>query len=307
MAFQTIDLTPILDSKRVEQFLIGLDVDTVVDKVLRGVSLEEVVFFDYPPSISLNPTYYEKIRDSIPLKQMNFPKKNLHKKSITGCMITLNEKDFISRALDSVIPLVDEMVIVDGGSVDGTLDIISKYPKVKLIQNKMPEDFSQQRNIYLRHVTSDWILVIDSDEAFEPNFKDALHTLISIGRFTSFWFPRKNFCPNDSEYIVNSGPGYQKRLFQNQPGIHYEGRVHEDIVGLKGDHGFVLDISILHYGFLKPIEFRAEKLKKWDEWSGYNDSAILNRKFETKRYEGVKVKRTLRVVNYQQWKKMKEK
>ena len=96
----------------------------------------------------------------------------MSKTTISLCMIVLNEEAFIATALKNVSPFVDEIIVVDGGSKDGTLQIVSKFKKVKVIQNAWPENFSEQRNISLKHATKDWVLVMDADEVYEKKLLD---------------------------------------------------------------------------------------------------------------------------------------
>ena len=77
-------------------------------------------------------------------------------------MIVLNEEKFLKRSLENVSPYVDEIVIVDGGSVDKTLRIAENF-KARIIHSPWKEDFAFQRNVSLKHARKDWILVIDAD------------------------------------------------------------------------------------------------------------------------------------------------
>ena len=69
---------------------------------------------------------------------------------ISVSMIALNEKNFIARALSSCT-FADEIVVVDGGSTDGTVQILQSHSKVKLIHHPWDNHFGRQREISLRH------------------------------------------------------------------------------------------------------------------------------------------------------------
>lgn len=85
---------------------------------------------------------------------------------ISVVILTLNSAKTLGRALDSVRAF-DEVVVLDGGSVDATVSIAAAYPNVVYRTNPF-EGFSSQRNVALRHASHAWCLVLDSDEAVTP-------------------------------------------------------------------------------------------------------------------------------------------
>jgi len=78
-------------------------------------------------------------------------------------MIVKNEEPFLAHCLDSVRGLVDEMVILDTGSTDGTLEI-ARAAGARVFQSPWRDDFSAARNASLEKATGDWILILDADE-----------------------------------------------------------------------------------------------------------------------------------------------
>jgi len=109
-----------------------------------------------------------------------------HNGRITACMIALNEEEYIQASIESVLPLVDRIIIVEGGndyairaglcssdhrSTDNTIDIIHSlvdlYPdKITLIQDNWT-DKTEQRNAYARELLdNDIMLLLDADEVF---------------------------------------------------------------------------------------------------------------------------------------------
>lgn len=120
---------------------------------------------------------------------------------ITSCSLIYNDEEIIDMMLMSVVQWADEVVIVDGGSTDLTVNIIKqfqeKYPgKIKLIDGpkENPDAYEKQlkdkygrvmqnghfgmmKQIALDHVTGDWIFWIDSDECLIDNAKETLIAL----------------------------------------------------------------------------------------------------------------------------------
>lgn len=158
-------------------------------------------------------------------------------------MIVLNEEAFIATALKNVSPFVDEIIVVDGGSKDGTLQIVSKFKKVKVIQNAWPENFSEQRNISLKHATKDWVLVMDADEVYEKKLLVELQKLSknNIG-IDAFAFPRKNYIDGK---LTSAYPDRQTRFFMRKPKIKYERKLHEQVVGFRRIAS-PMDLHIIH-------------------------------------------------------------
>lgn len=170
------------------------------------------------------------------------------------CMIVKNEEKYLEDCLKSVEGVVDEIVIVDTGSTDKTIDIAKKY-KAKLFNFKWINDFSAARNFALKQCTGSWILYLDADERLKEESKREVKEVIKITKKTAV------FCG----VISNDGKGSTfnimsyVRLFSNSPNIYFTGAVHEQIVpSLKeNNYDFVTSgIKILHEGY----EISDEKL-----------------------------------------------
>ena len=76
------------------------------------------------------------------------------------CMIARNEEQFLTDCLNSVKNLVDEIILVDTGSTDKTVEIAKSF-RAKIYFQEWEDDFSKPRNTSLRKATGDWILVLE--------------------------------------------------------------------------------------------------------------------------------------------------
>lgn len=100
---------------------------------------------------------------------------------ITAIVLTFNEEKNIVECLESVKDLCDEIIIVDSGSSDRTLEIAKQY--TDKIYSHPFDNYSKQRNWALENlpIKNDWILNLDADHRITPELKEELSTLFSKG------------------------------------------------------------------------------------------------------------------------------
>lgn len=182
-------------------------------------------------------------------------------------MIVRNEEEFLEGCLESVYNLVDEIVIVDTGSTDKTIEIAEKY-KAKIYHFHWIDDFAAARNESLKHCTGKWILYMDADERLKIQnprlFRDFLQQIPEdIGGINCII--ESEHWKLDGESEVHRG-GYP-RLFRNlgYPNIEFRGRVHEQIspsILEKGKSFINSEIVIEHLGYNREREIMEQKIKR---------------------------------------------
>ena len=86
--------------------------------------------------------------------------------TISLCMIVKNEEDHLARCLDSVEGLVEEIVVVDTGSTDRTVEIASHYTS-KVYSYEWKDDFSDARNYSFSKASMDYCMWMDADDVLE--------------------------------------------------------------------------------------------------------------------------------------------
>ena len=91
---------------------------------------------------------------------------------ISACLITLNEERDLARCLRSVAPLVDEIVVIDSGSVDRTGAIAREFGARVIAQNWL--GYVDQKNFALDQAAHPWVLSIDADEEISPELAEAI-------------------------------------------------------------------------------------------------------------------------------------
>ncbi|MCX7908245.1 MAG: glycosyltransferase [Ignavibacteria bacterium] len=183
---------------------------------------------------------------------------------ISVCLIVKNEERFIENCLRSVASIASEIVIVDTGSTDKTIQIASKYTD-KIYFHPWNYNFAEARNYAISLCKSPFILSIDADEELQ-NPETVLQTL-------------SNAKPNIGGWLVNnisfasrkSGTGFDTfaskllRIFRNHSNIRFEGIVHEQIHESILQNNFEIsdtEIIFLHYGYsLSENEMRNKQLR----------------------------------------------
>ena len=150
---------------------------------------------------------------------LNFPREKLGL-----CMIVKNEERALARCLESVRNWVGEMVVVDTGSTDGTVGIAESLG-ARVSYFPWCDDFSAARNAALDQVTSEWVLVLDGDEALTVEKPEEFKAALLQSQWDGFSLPIRS---------LNDNGTYSKamvfRLFRRErPGMRYRGEIHEQL------------------------------------------------------------------------------
>jgi glycosyltransferase involved in cell wall biosynthesis len=191
--------------------------------------------------------------------------------SLSVCMMVQNVEQTLPIALESLNYIYDELVIVDGGSNDSTCEIASKYG-AKLIHSPWSGNHSQQRNVYLESIETDWIFVLDADEFIDLKTIDFLRSFklsMDTVEADNFWLPRKWISNFDKHHYISNAPhfpDFQRRLFKYNSDVIYTGQIHESVGGLIHQGICLNDLSIYHLDFfINDEEARGNKVRKYSK------------------------------------------
>lgn len=185
---------------------------------------------------------------------------------ISLTMIVKNEDGLIASCLEAVQYIVDEIIIVDTGSTDNTIEQINNFAEfspvpVKLLHQEWTGNFALHRNFAKRHATQKWLLHLDADERFAPEEVAKVFRLteneVNAIVFTIYNYLEKKQAGKPPKIA----PTESFRLIRNVPEIYYTGLVHET----PGDALMVLnrkkklnvigaDFPLHHHGYLKSKE-----------------------------------------------------
>lgn len=178
-------------------------------------------------------------------------------KSISLCMIVKNEEKHLNRCLESVKDKVDEIIIVDTGSSDSTIEIARRYTS-KIYHYEWTNDFSAARNYSLKNATSEYIIIMDADEYLDEN-ADLKKDIKSI-EDDYYLFNIKNELSFGASFIHQS-----VRLFANYRGLCYENRLHEHLNVLNESNNYkgnTASTVIHHTGYTNEIMESKDKIKR---------------------------------------------
>ena len=222
------------------------------------------VFIHHHGSQSHDPKTFKALLDT---NQVKFDEKWAKTpKTISAVLIVKNEAAHIIPCIESIYDVVDEVIVVDTGSVDITKVLAESCgPKVKTYDFEWIEDFSVARNFATSKATCAWILSVDADEVITGlrEFKERL-----LYPFTAYRINTRNYTdnvrtsgwtPNVGDYTEEMDAGWfpseKVRIWWNHPKIEWEYPVHEVVENSIYFLGYriITDyaVQVHHYGRLK--------------------------------------------------------
>lgn len=181
---------------------------------------------------------------------------------LSACLVVKNEEKHLHRCLTSIKEAVDEIIVVDTGSTDKTVDIARQFTD-RVFSIKWRNDFSKARNHALAKASCDWIFFLDGDEELDPQSIIPLKEKIQQSDSEGYLIKVLNYYQAGQE--LELAPDVIFRLFRNKKDYRYSGAIHEQIwdnivaVNPRAKILIAEDICIIHYGYL-PEEI-AEKNK----------------------------------------------
>lgn len=178
---------------------------------------------------------------------------------VSACMIVRDEEKMLPQCLKS-IKWVDELIVVDTGSTDKTVEIAESFG-AKVYYHPWENDFSLHRNQSIGYSTGDWILIIDADEKYASKVKKKLFKKRLAKMHPSVNCLAVNITEKGKTRLDTSWLGL--RFFRKSSGIQYKGIVHNKASYDGGCAG--TDIIIEHYGYSLNKESMAKKHKRTEK------------------------------------------
>jgi len=190
----------------------------------------------------------------------------------------MNEERNIERALASC-GFADEIVVVDGGSTDRTMEILSKHPRVIAVTVPWKGHYGDQRNESLTRCSGDWVIRLDADEAFSDEFERGIRGLLSgVPSDVAGCKIRQCNLVGSEEYYSRIFDVYEwgPRIFRYRPEVRFKGSPHEWLEGLGEGRILRIDAYVVHYAFLDKARYAAKgRVYANMALSGYKSSEEL--------------------------------
>jgi glycosyltransferase involved in cell wall biosynthesis len=193
-------------------------------------------------------------------------------------IIENEENEFFRMSLKSVLPIADEIVIIDGGSIDGTFKLLDEFKdeRIKVIHKPYLHNDKGanglQREEYLKWVTGDWVLVLDGDEILSDNgflLKEVyannkegidvysvqmVHFIGNLSKRDATFGGTPQLSPNYKHHVP-------RRFFRRTPNLSYPHVEHPTLEGFPGKESNIDDVIIYHMGYLKGLDDIIAKYK----------------------------------------------
>ncbi|MFS0919250.1 glycosyltransferase [Brevibacillus sp. 179-C 1.1 NHS] len=216
---------------------------------------------------------------------------------ISACIITKNEEKNLPNCLESLKSIVSEIIVVDTGSTDRTVEIAKSYG-AKVYSFMWVDDFAAARNFAIEQAKMDWIIFLDADEYFSPDSVLYVPLVIQEAeqKMLDMVITMMSNIEKTTKKITSSI--LHVRIFKNHPQIRYVGAIHERIVRLDGPAKCLdaqKDITIIHTGYSEESVQLKEKGKRnldllfkelerrpesFDVLFYISESYLLNKQFE---------------------------
>lgn len=190
-------------------------------------------------------------------------KKQTHafQKTIAAVLIVKNEMRTIEKCLDALDGAVDQIVVVDTGSTDGT-DVVVEKKGIQVHPFEWKDDFSEARNYALSLATTDWAISIDADEILYAEDKDALRSLAIQYEPVHGAFALQIMIMNAIGQMVS--PQRETRMFPLNRGLFWFRPIHEQLITKDSNKipVYAVDARVWHDGYDPQIVDIREKYQR---------------------------------------------
>jgi tetratricopeptide (TPR) repeat protein len=184
-------------------------------------------------------------------------------KTLSLCMIVKDEEAMLGRMLDAIHEHVDEIVVVDTGSQDRTVEIAESFG-AKVLHHEWTGDFAEARNVSLEAATGDWIVYLDADEVLVDGDGPRLRALLGQTWREAYYVVMTNFVGHaDDGHAMNFNA---LRMFRNRPEYRFTGRLHEqwadNLPAYLPERLVIADVRVDHFGYLGVVRDEKDKSRR---------------------------------------------
>ncbi len=176
------------------------------------------------------------------------------------CMIVKDEQEMLPRCLEAAAPAVDEIVVVDTGSSDRTVEIARSYG-ARVVHHEWNGSFADARNVSVEAATGDWLIYLDADEVLVAEDAPRLRELTGHVWREAFFLVETNYTGDleDGMAVTHNA----MRVWRNRPQYRFQGRLHEQFAaalpGYLPERVESTTIRVEHFGYLGVVRDAKEK------------------------------------------------
>jgi hypothetical protein len=174
--------------------------------------------------------------------------------SLSVCLVTRNQVASLPMALGSVQGLAEEILVLDTGSTDGTVQLAQERG-ARLVTFKWDDDFAAARNEALQQARGDWILLVHPDEEVLPIARETLETYLAKDGIFAYGVRMLEL--HQADQPPPHVETYPLRLFRRHPDVRFVGRLHptfevplEEIASFQGRRLEMSDLTLRHHAYL---------------------------------------------------------
>ena len=179
------------------------------------------------------------------------------------CMIVKDEQEMLPRCLAAARDAVDEIVVVDTGSTDRTVEIAESFG-ARVVHHEWNGSFADARNVSIDAAAGDWLIYLDADEVLVDGDAERLRELTGRTWREAFFLVETNFTGElgDGTAVTHNA----LRVWRNRPEYRFEGRLHEQFA--KALPGYLperlesTNVRVEHYGYLGVVRDAREKARR---------------------------------------------
>ncbi len=197
-------------------------------------------------------------------------------KKISVALAVFNEEKNLGQCLTSVSSIADEIVVVDGGSTDKTVDIAKSFG-ARTIKTDNPPIFHINKQKALDACTGDWILQLDADEVIPEELKEEIVQTVNKEQsaMNGFYIPRRNYFWGHWMKKGGQYPDYVIR-FVRKGKAHFPCKTVHEQIQVDGKVGYLTN-PMLHYSY----KTRAEYWRKADAYTSLTARELVKPSFFT--------------------------
>jgi glycosyltransferase involved in cell wall biosynthesis len=164
---------------------------------------------------------------------------------VSLCVIARDEAEHLGSCLESAAGVVDEIVVVDTGSSDGTI-AVARAHGANVLQAHWTDDFAAARNIALEQASGVWVLTLDADERLAPESAEAFGALLAGAGAPALRLPIEEVGGSGEIEAIHSAV----RLFRRVPSHRWQRPVCERVTAAATEY---VALPIRHHGYAEPL------------------------------------------------------